>query len=232
MTSSDGANVAAGVSTSGYLYTSNDTGYTWTQRTGAGSHPWVGGDSSIDGTVLYFTSPTDTILAVSPNSGSTWTTYAKNYSYVACSSDGSKAVACTTGSSTGAIYTSIDTGANWTQQSAPTADYRAVASSEDGIILYAAAYGGYIYLSVNSGSTWTAQTSWGAKNWHALKCSRDGTRVIGAVDNGYLYVYILQTGERFYGYTEISPITLGYLESSEVVYIDENKWLMTKRSMV
>jgi phage pi2 protein 07 len=227
----DGNKLAAGVASGEYIYTSTDSGLTWTQRTGAGSHPWYGAASSSDGSVLYFTSPNDTILAVSINSGATWTTYAKTYQDVACSSDGVKAIALTSGGS-GHVYTTTDTGANWTQQSATMGDYRQVASSEDGIVLYAAMYGGYISSSTDSGITWTVQSSWGSKNWTTISCSGDGTKVIAGENSGYLYVYLLQSNGVFQAYNINTTWNTPYLSICELIYIGggSNQWLVTQNT--
>lgn len=49
--SSDGVNLAA-VDYTGYVYTSSNSGTTWTQRTSSGSRPWMYIASSSDGTKI------------------------------------------------------------------------------------------------------------------------------------------------------------------------------------
>jgi hypothetical protein len=44
---------------------------------------------------------------------------------------------------------------NWLQTTAPTNDWRAIASSADGTKLVAAASPGFIYTSADSGNSWT-----------------------------------------------------------------------------
>ena len=70
--SADGTNLAAvvGGMANGYIYTSTDSGVTWTERTSAGSRRWGSITSSTDGTRLavatwgYIYTSTDSGAAV------------------------------------------------------------------------------------------------------------------------------------------------------------------------
>lgn len=89
----------------GYIYTSTDSGVTWTQRESA--RQWFGVASSSDGTklvaVVYFGQ-----IYTSTNSGVTWTPRESNryWTAVASSSDGTQLVAAVYG---GQIYTADPT---------------------------------------------------------------------------------------------------------------------------
>ena len=161
--SADGTKLVA-AATLGNIYTSTDSGATWTQRTQQG---FVGVVSSADGTKLVagFTLPTRTssgylpaggYLCTSADSGAAWTQTGPDVGWmsVASSADGSKLVAAGAGAFTDPdgisgysddyLYMSTDSGVTW-NQTAIQDGWRAVASSADGTKLVAAVYFGYIY---------------------------------------------------------------------------------------
>ncbi len=69
--SADGTRLAA-VAFGGSIYTSTDSGATWTERTSAGSRSWTSITSSADGTKLAAAASGDSIYT-SQDSGATWT---------------------------------------------------------------------------------------------------------------------------------------------------------------
>ena len=158
---SGGFDIDGVLTNGGYIYTSSDSGATWTQRT-APQQGWVSLASSSDGTKLVAVG-NDSIYR-SSDSGTTWaqTGAQQLWSSVASSSDGTKLVAVVAGDH---IYTSSDSGVTWTQTTAPQQDWVSVASSSDGTNLVAVSGGvlvdgavvndGYIYTSSDSGVTWT-----------------------------------------------------------------------------
>lgn len=187
--SSDGTKLAAAVgNVSGRIYTSTDSGETWTERNDVSGN-WWGLISSDDGTKLAAASYGNYIYT-SSNSGATWTqrtaSGARNWYSLAASANASILVAVVPFDY---IYTSSDYGVTWTQQtSAGTANWVGVACSSDGTIMYAIEYGGYIWVSTDSGSTWTNNSgASGSANWRAITCSYDGTKVAAAVYGGYIY---------------------------------------------
>ncbi len=104
-----------------------------------------------------------------------------NWGSVACSSDGSKAVA---GIINGQIYTTSDSGVNWSNRETARA-WSAVACSADGTRLVAAVNGGQIYVSPDLGASWTARDI--NRAWSGLASSADGTRLVAVVNNGFIY---------------------------------------------
>ncbi len=64
-------------------------------------------------------------------------------------------------------------------------NWRAVASSSDGIRLAAVVAGGQLYISSDAGATWTARET--SRNWSAVASSSDGTRLVATVDGGQIY---------------------------------------------
>ena len=173
----------------GYIYTSTDSGATWTKQTSTGIHQWVAVASSSDGTKLVAAAGS---IYTSIDSGATWSQQTnagmRQWCAVASSSDGTKLVALES-SPHGYIYTSSDSGATWTQQaSAGSREWQAIATSSDGIRLVAGGSGSSIYTSVNSGDAWTQQASPGSFSWPAAASSSDGTKLVVAQINGMAVV--------------------------------------------
>src|SRR5207247_2066439 len=165
--SADGSKLAVAENGSS-VYTSTDSGVTWTQHA-TPPHPITTIDmaSSSDGTVLVAVPDLADYLFVSTDSGTTWArAFAVGYwRSAACSSDGSKIVAGLnfsgpgSGGFTSYICTSADSGLTWVAQpNAPTNSIRSLASSADGNRLIAGT-SGLIYISTNSGVNWTAQVN-------------------------------------------------------------------------
>src|ERR1041385_3878238 len=89
-------------------------------------------------------------------SAQTWTktTASSNYwSSIACSADGSKLVAATSGAGAHSMYTSTNAGLTWTSNNFVGLSWNGVASSADGKKLAAVSANGAAYTSTNSGLT-------------------------------------------------------------------------------
>jgi hypothetical protein len=198
--SSDGTKLAAVVQ-SGLIYTSTNSGVTWTERTNAGggvtgeslSKSWRSITSSSDGTklaaVVY-----GGYIYTSTDSGASWTTNSNSSSYlfwqsITSSSDGTKLAAVTYTGGGGYIWTSTDSGASWTQRTAVGSNgLLSITSSSDGTKLAAVVQNGYIYTSTDSGASWTTNTnSSGSRNWQSITSSPDGTKLAAVVSGGYIY---------------------------------------------
>jgi len=184
--SSDGTKLIAAVDP-GYIYTSTDSGASWTARTAAGSRSWRGMSSSSDGTKLAATVDGGRIYT-SIDSGVNWTeqtTTNRNYRVITSSADGTKLAAVVWSDY---IYTSTDSGVNWTRQTAAGSRlWLSITSSSDGTKLAAVDYGGYIYTSTDSGASWTERTDAGARYWWGITSSSDGTKL--AVGGSSTYIY-------------------------------------------
>ncbi len=127
------------------------------------------------------------LAAVHPALAQTWTLTSAPIAYgrVACSADGAKVVAS---SAYGPIYVSTDSGLTWAETTAPRFSWRAIASSADGIELWAASltskyYAGQIYHSTNSGLTWSEAGAPGG-DWISVASSADGAKVVAAGGSG------------------------------------------------
>ena len=200
--SSDGTHLVAVTRTYGasysQVYTSTNSGTSWTLQTGAGlTSSWMSVASSYDGMKLVLVGPNS--CATSINGGVTWTSHTINPGWhawwsVASSSDGTHlAVVDNVGGGTSNfIYTSSNSGATWVQHlSAGSHVWLGIASSADGTKLTAvsgdggAASTGHIYLSNNSGLTWTPASSAGANYWYSVSSSADGSKLIaGNLNSG------------------------------------------------
>ena len=178
--SADGTKLVA-AEYGGKIYTSTDSGTTWTARDS--SRDWVSVASSSDGTKLVATEYGGSQIYTSVDSGATWTTHSQ-YTYwaaVASSADGTKLVVADWYYQ---IYTSLNSGATWTARDS-SRYWSAVASSSDGTKLVAAEQGGFIYTSLNSGATWTSHDS--SRNWYGVASSSDGTKLVAVVNGGQIY---------------------------------------------
>ncbi len=190
--SADGSKLAAVDNNTGYVYTSPDSGVTWTAQTAAGARLWSGITSSSDGTKIAAVAQTG-IVYTSADSGVTWTAHtvsgATSLYKITSSSDGTKIVAVDTLSTGGYIYTSADSGVTWTARTAAgSRSWIAVTSSSDGTKLLASdRAGGSLYTSSDSGATWTTHTLAGA--WWSLSSSADGTKLVAAATPSGSYLY-------------------------------------------
>jgi hypothetical protein len=177
--SADGTKLAALVN-AGKVYTSTDSGVTWTERNA--NQNWSQIVSSADGVNLAAVAVAPGQIQTSTDSGVTWTTQAGaaggNWVSIASSDDGVKLSAV---ESLGNIYTSPDSGVTWmVRAGAGFRSWVTIVSSADGTKLAAAASGGLIYTSTDSGLTWTARES--NRFWGAMASSSDGTKLV-ALDN-------------------------------------------------
>ncbi|HPO15341.1 MAG TPA: hypothetical protein PLI09_17995 [Candidatus Hydrogenedentes bacterium] len=181
--SSDGAKLVA-CDQIGYIYTSTDTGVTWTPRVES-MGGWEGIASSDDGAKLVACDMFS--IYTSADSGATWTDRfapMESWTAIASSSDGAKLAAC---AYNGSIYTSADSGATWTPH-ATSQYWQDVASSSDGVKLVACSgvpSGGSIFTSTDSGATWASHGS--SQYWISVASSSDGTKLVACVYNGQIY---------------------------------------------
>jgi hypothetical protein len=178
--SADGGKLAA-VDYSGYIYTSADSGVSWTARNSP--RAWRSIASSADGNKLVAGAEGGQIHT-STDSGVSWTARdsTRNWVAVASSADGSKLLAAVYGS--GQVYTSTDSGASWTARDS-NRDWSAVASSADGSKLVATVANGQIYTSTDSGVSWTARES--GRHWDSVASSADGSKLVATAFYSNIY---------------------------------------------
>ncbi len=129
----------------GYIYTSTNSGGSWTEQKTPGARGWYGVASSADGTKLAAIEYGGNIF-VSANSGAAWSAKATRLNWVG------------------------------------------IASSADGSKLTAIADTELVYVSSNSGGSWTGLQLSMARKWKSIVSSDDGTKFIGTVYDGPVYI--------------------------------------------
>ena len=177
----------------GYIYTSNNAGYSWTMQTNSGPKSWEAVASSSNGQILYAAEGVNGFIWRSTDYGVNWqpsydlgdTTNGGNYTGVACSSDGDKA--CGVATNMPSEYYADSTFSSSTSNPEPWSD---ISSSSLGQIMYASALSfgietGQIFLSVNGGSSWSKTKS---GDWNAIACDGSGNNAIAAELDGSLYI--------------------------------------------
>jgi hypothetical protein len=183
--------VALATGIKGGVYTSTNSGATWT-RNSSPSVYWNSVASSADGTKLVATTRgvqiqyPDGYIYTSTNSGSSWQLAgapSNQWVSIVSSADGSKLAAVTTYYTTnspspvyGLLFISTNSGATWTSNNLPQGFWRSVDLSADGSILAGASATGTL-ISTNSGATWISNTTPAVINWESIFLSADGTKL-------------------------------------------------------
>ncbi|MGA2685882.1 MAG: hypothetical protein ABSF51_12600 [Verrucomicrobiota bacterium] len=185
--SADGSRlVAVASSTGGGIFTSIDSGLTWSGPFGGlSSANWYAAASSADGSKLPAAVNGGYIYT---NSGPTWTAAfgPANWIALATSADGTKLIAA---ASSSGVYVSSNSGASWTQ-AVGSANWISVGSSADGTRMIAAISGGVIYG--NSSGSWAQQSGStpASGTWSAVASSADGTKLVAVANGGGIYTSI------------------------------------------
>jgi hypothetical protein len=211
--SADGSVLIAADGGGGYLYTSSNSGSTWTQQTGSGARNWTGVAVTADGSTFFavlgghpsgyvYKSLGGAVWSALTNSGS------RDWRSVAVSFDGTYLAAAVYG---GYVYISSDGGANWTQRTGMgTGVWNSITMSADGTKIAVADNGdlstigsvyysgGYIYTSSDIGVTWVQQRDVAQRWWRSIASSSNGKRLVAVVGtlgntNGYIWTAIPQT---------------------------------------
>lgn len=187
--SSNGLKLAA-TSGGGFIYTSEDGGATWLERTSAGARPWTSIASSSDGVKLVACSQDN--LSASTDGGATWIHRAATCRHVVSSSGGNKLFAI----GGRFILTSTDSGATWTSATVLDAQtyWQELTSSADGMKLAVSGMDNGIFTSTDGGGTWTQRSSpTGNAEGLLLVYSGDGSTLL-ARDNssgdGFVHISI------------------------------------------
>lgn len=192
--SSDGVHLAAtyGTGASGGIYTSADSGATWSSQPGAPNDQLGPISSSADGSHLVMgaqNSFANRLIYTSSNFGVTWVARTtagvsnKSWINIASSSDGSKLAATFTDGTAG-LMTSSDSGVTWTLQAGVgVANYMFLAMSSDGTRLIVGKAGGKVLISTDSGVTFNEITSLGDRFWASVASNSDGTH-LALIDGG------------------------------------------------
>ena len=171
------------------IYASADSGTNWTTQPVAPSANWVSIASSSDGSHLVAVVAGGYIYT-SVDFGVSWTAQtgapSANWNSVASSSDGSHLVAVVYG---GQIYTSTDFGGTWiaqsgdlTQNGNPWPRRPTAAISSRWMVMTAR-----FTLRPTSGLVGRGRPGSPSENWQTVASSSDGTHLVAAVNDGYIY---------------------------------------------
>jgi photosystem II stability/assembly factor-like uncharacterized protein len=233
----DGSNLIAGqysavTGAKSRLYTSADSGVTWTERKPAGdvNKSWGCVASDADGSFLIACVYVGRVYA-STNGGTTWTELQPNgnvnvgWDTVACDSDGS--VIILDGGSY--VYTSLDGGSSWTAYGVYQANGLSVVCNGDGSLLAYVDYteDGWVFVSDDSGTTWYGVQPHYSRWYQLVRVSKTGATFLTATDINTQY---LGTWHFDYHYMTWGTVkSLGFSQSSadansditNVVYV---KW--------
>lgn len=182
-TSSDGERLLAAVK-DGQLYTSADSGVSWTPQESA--RAWTSVASSADGMRLL-ASADNGQLYTSTDGGQSWIPRANNdnWASVASSSNGMLLFAAV---SYAQLYASTDGGISWALRKdfSSLRSQLTVACSADGMRVFATMSWVQLYASNDGGVSWTAGEM--IRNWAVSASSADGMRLVTAANNDQLYI--------------------------------------------
>lgn len=198
----------------GRVYTSADSGKTWTERRPTGADEdkdWYSVASDADGSV-YLASVYGGRIYLSTDSGVTWNEKqpagASNYNWrqLACDSDGSVLIGCIY---QGRLWMSVDSGANWTEprpKGDANGNWRWVACDGDGSVIVACEESGRVYVSTDTGANWNERRPTGVdenKNWYQCAVSStDGSVIIACSYVGRLW----RSTNSGVDWTELDPV--------------------------
>jgi fibro-slime domain-containing protein len=182
------------VASKGDIWTSSDSGATWTDRTastGASGLAWTAVASDASGQHLVAAAKGGDIWT-SANSGATWTDQTASgtqlWSAVASDASGQSLVAAV---NSGSLWTSINSGATWTARAGTAGQaWSAVASNSTGQNLVAVVNGGDIWTSTNAGASWTNQTASLASSglaWWSVASDSTGQNLVAAANGGDIW---------------------------------------------
>jgi len=168
------------------LYTSANSGVSWSRSASGAVSFGLSVASSADGTKLV-AAIFGGQLMTSTNSGSTWIARdsSRNWSAAAASADGTRMLAA---ASSGQLYLSPDSGVTWAPiNPAASLPWTSLASSADGSRLIAVASSGEVYLSTDSGATWAQHSGLPTAAWTGVACSADGSKLVLVANGDQIY---------------------------------------------
>lgn len=203
------------------VYTSIDSGATWTKRdpTGKGDTLfWDAGAVSGDGSTMIVANGGfwGDYMYKSTDAGVSWTkinTAPVSWSSISISFDGSTGIASAAAGAEAKLFTSNDGCQTWIER-LPTGQtsyltFRDVSISSDGNLMAMCASTSeslpdYVYLSTDGGITWTKCTNNGVEfkqSFYTISLSADGTSILAGTYENYLYL----SKDSGANWTQLSP---------------------------
>jgi len=200
--SADGTKLVAAPFGVDNIYTSSDSGGTWTKQAGSAVKYYTSIASSTDGQTLAAVA-SDGFVYISTDSGVTWVNhnlsasplFASQLRTVVMSGDGTHlAVAdVATGSASGGdLYTSTDLGSTWIRDhNSSDPSWLGLTMSTDGLTMYAIPYGTDAYPVIKgsySASAWHWNTTTsGSHTWKTIVASSDASKIVATSTLGIYY---------------------------------------------
>ena len=184
--SSDGTRLASVAENDG-IFTSSDSGLTWTRRTNDTLISWSAIASSSNGANLIAVS-SSTGIATSSDYGVTWTynPISGDFRSVTSSTDGTRLAMA---ENNGYIWSSSNSGATWTQTNTDSLrPWTGITSSSDGSKITAVESTGRIWTSFSAfNATLTEQMGSIVAQWQSVASSSDGTKLVAVVNGGRIW---------------------------------------------
>ena len=197
--SSDGLKlIASAISGIGQpIWTSSDSGTTWTNRSYGGTVPAVA--SAADGVKVALVNPAG-VIRTSTDGGVSWTDQngsgARDWKCITSSADGSVLIAGVSADEPSArnLFISTDSGVNWSEiviGPAPGYGWKAIACSANGSVILASPINyTYLWRSTDGGTTWadlSGASTPTSGNYKGIAVSPDGTKLAACKDGGYIW---------------------------------------------
>ena len=191
LTASSTLDKLAIVSRNDYIYTSVNSGITWTVLDYAGDTTWhaVVANSNFNelivtvdgGYITHINLETEIVTPLKSAGSRTWRGVTAN-------SDLTKILACVGTGTNNYIYRYVDS--TWAPlTTAGRQEWQGVACTNDFAKIVATVYSGRMWISTDSGATFTSTGPAKDKNWRMVSINSDFTKLIAAVDSKFWISY-------------------------------------------
>jgi hypothetical protein len=176
-----------------YIYTSDNYGVSWTQRTnfnGVFQRISLSSSGQYQSAVIYQSGGSGQYIFTSSDYGVSWTKrtqFTGLWTSISLSSTGQYQSATISSGGDGAyIYTSSDYGVSWTKRTQFTGNWQSISLSSTGQYQSATMYSDKIYISSDYGVTWQSSSS-ATDYWLTVSLSSTGQYQSAASQPGYIY---------------------------------------------
>lgn len=180
---SDGVKLFAAAQ-NGFIYTSTNSGASWTKQTGSSALAWNAVCCSQDGSKVFAVAQ-DGNVYVSTDGGVNWGATAVSGAtglFVICCSANGATVLAGDGVGGGHLYLSTNTGSSFSSE-AGALGWSCVAMSSSAGLMVAFGGDGSLYTSPN-GTVWTVNATAPANGWNCAAISSDETKIVLGSNDG------------------------------------------------